>query len=78
MTCVCLLYEPGRACPCRVLADANASASALQPMERLRQQYCESGRFIVCPVFMHIQRKLASTHRRLRQMAGSSRRSSAA
>ncbi|MCU0690643.1 MAG: hypothetical protein MUF54_04515 [Polyangiaceae bacterium] len=58
MSVGCLFLDDDQGCCCRVLRDAGAGALQDGVADHLKERYCESARFISCPIYMRLRRKL--------------------
>jgi hypothetical protein len=57
----CVFYDKTQPCPCMVLRDAGILPDGV--MDGLVRQYCMNG-FLMCPIFLRVQRKLEAAHQR--------------
>lgn len=57
----CVFYDKTQPCPCMVLRDAGILPDGV--MDGLVRQYCMNG-FLMCPIFLRVQRKLEVAHQR--------------
>lgn len=64
MTCV--FFAADEPCPCLVLRDTGAGLLPDGVVESLMGRYCHN-QFIVCPIFLRVERGLAQKHERLRR-----------
>lgn len=74
----CVFYNETQPCPCMVLRDAGILPDGV--MNGLVRKYCMNG-FLMCPIFLRVQRKLEVAHQcpapvaaRLRRGSGVYRR----
>lgn len=58
MSVSCMFLDDFQGCCCQVLRDAGAGALPEGVAAHLQEKYCSCGRFIVCPIFLRVQRKL--------------------
>lgn len=59
----CVFFTPRAKRSCQVLCLVDASPKSRQTQEHLESRYCQSGRFIACPIFCRVEQGLVEANR---------------